>query len=543
MATRATMKKTRAGRAPAPKRKTKAVVPKKASATPKKKRATRASSKKTVPVVLNPYADAVPGKSKASASFALIHDTYDSVGLAPDNQESFERLLKKFSASSTWVYVCVMRIAQAAAQLPFQIIVRKKENKPGAIETDGVGGLRDLLEHPNPYQCRFDFIESIFVSLELTGNCYIEKAEITRGKPKELYVLNPAQMSVVPDKKKLVKGYILNVNGKALEYKADEIIHIKYAHSSSMHYGMSPLTAARVAINIDQGALRWNSNFMDHGGWPAGSIETDNDVDDKTLRRMKNELRTVVQQGKRQAGRVMLLTGGMKYKAIAVTPKDMDWLNARRFSRDELLAIYNVPFSIAGLTSTEQTTARSAGIREQIRNFYQLNVFPKMNGKVLGALNRELVPAFSKTHVLRPDLRGVPVLQEDLARDYIRSQIFQKLISSGWSVNMALAELYPHQATVPWGDVFWVQSAMWPATDGTNPYLESQMPKVSDDEASTDRLPSNDRAVREGLEVAESLGINHGEQREIARLFYEVSKAESEEDVDRLLDQLDNVIV
>jgi HK97 family phage portal protein len=479
-------------------------------------------------VVVNPAYEG--GKTKASASFATFMEAYDRVGLAPDQQETFERLQKKYTSSSTWVFVCVIRIAQAMAGTPFQIVRKDKEFTAAAVEKGPARGLRDLLANPNPFQSRYDFIENIGVSLELTGNAFVEKAEMENRLPGELYVLDPAAMTVIPDRKKKIAGYILTANGKQIKYAPDEIIHIKYPHPTNVFYGLSPLTAAKIAIDIDQGALEWNHNFMNRGGWPAGAIETPNEVGKDEYRRLKNEIKAYVQGGKRTAGRIMLLTGGMKYSKIAVTPKDMDWLSARRFSRDEILSIFGVPFAIAGLFSTEQTTARSAGVREQIRTFYQSNIYPKLDGKILGAFNRDLVPAFNANLKLRPDLQRVPAMQEDMERDYIRAQTFKVLVTSGWSINSALGELYPHIPSFTWGDVYWVNNTMIPVDGPDNPVADAASKKPA--------APAGGGGNEEGKDIASRLGINSGDEKAVERLLSRVIGDDEEDVLKKLVAQL-----
>ena len=76
------------------------------------------------------------------------------------------------------------------------------KGNPNALVTKRDNGLSDLLARPNKFQSYFDFAETCMDSLELTGNLFIEKAEMDRqGKPKELYVLNPSRISIEPSKK------------------------------------------------------------------------------------------------------------------------------------------------------------------------------------------------------------------------------------------------------------------------------------------------------------------------------------------------------
>jgi HK97 family phage portal protein len=389
------------------------------------------------------------------------------------DQESFDTLLKKYGRSTPWVYVAINRIANAAAQIPLQIINSNRKGTPGALVKTRVSGLRDLLQRPNPHQSYYDFVESAFVSLETTGNLFILKDErsATNKRPKKLYILDPSRMKVIPDAKNLVKEYSYRANLKGKTYQLDEIIHVKYANSYHAHLGLAPLTAARMAVQTDVDAVGWNRQFLENGAWPAGALETPNDLSKETLLRLRREIKKIVQGGKKSVAQVLLLTGGLKYNKMALTPKEMDWADSRRMSRDEILAVFGVPFAVAGLFSQESTTARSAGVAQQVKNFYLFTVFPKML-KLAAALTHGLATLYRDDLELIPNLTSVPALADDVQKELMRAQTFRVLVASGWPPNAALGEHYPHVSKFPHGDVAWLNSAMVPISGPTSPTTE-----------------------------------------------------------------------
>jgi hypothetical protein len=185
-------------------------------------------------------------------------------------------------------------------------------------------------------------------------------------------------------------------------------------------------------------------------------------------------------------------------------------------SRDEILAIFGVPFALAGLYSTEQTTARSAGVMQQIRTFYHLTVLSKIK-KYKEALNRELVPLFNPRYQLHCDFRSIPALADDLNRELLRAQIFRTLVNTGWSLNAALDELYPHMSHFPWGDVYWTNQAMVGISGSQNPALVLQPPGQPIED------PDDEKSI--GLRLARTLGINGGSEDALARTCATVLKS------------------
>jgi HK97 family phage portal protein len=446
-------------------------------------------------VIRSPYAGALPKGSKRSKTFGAFAQAFSAASLGEPNDQSLERLQRLYGKSSSWVYIATKRIADALAQIPLQIIRADKKGKPGALVEGPAGGLRDLLKQPNPYESRFDFISNLAIAGRLTGNQFVEKARIDGfGRPHELYALNPSRFKIRPGKNgKKVESYIYDLSTLSVTFPADEIIHIHDPHPCNDFWGLSPLTAALQAVLTDKDAAEWNRNFMQKGAWPAGALSTDNDADEKTMKRLRRELRSMVGGGKEKVGQVILLTGGLRFDKIALSPKEMDWLDARRMAMAEILAIYGVPYAVAALSSGEQTTQKSAGFGQQVVNFYLFTIFPLME-QLLGALNRELTPLFPGNLEIVADYRSIPALKDDVLKELVRAQAFRTLTSSFWSPEMALAELYPHVTAPPWAKVAWTNQAMIPISGPENPFAKA----AADAKSAKDNVPTDKNDPAEG---------------------------------------------
>ncbi len=422
-----------------------------------------------------PTADAPPRtvtapETKASATFALFRDEIaDTIGTVIKQGESVDTMLKKYGQSTTWVYIAVNRLSTACAQIPIDIAFRSRISEADPLARDD-DPLYTLLRRPNPYESGDEFVEKIVQSLALSGDAFVEKvAPRGESRPRELYVLNPARVHVKPDPKRKVREYVFTGSfGTDVRFAPEQICHIKLPNPTDDFRGLAPISAARRAIDVDTFSLDWNTNFLQKGAWPGGSVETDQPLDDDQITRLRRMISRHLSRGKERAGEVMLLTHGLKYRQIAVSPKDLDWLSGRRMSRDEILAVFGVPFAVAGLFSTEQTTARSAGVEQQIKQFYRNTVTVYVN-RILSAFNRDFVPAFNSDYVLTPDLRSVPALQDDVQTDLARAQTLRLLVLSRVPLNAAIAYVFPHAGwkKFAWGDVAWDSTATVPIDSPT----------------------------------------------------------------------------
>jgi HK97 family phage portal protein len=365
--------------------------------------------------------------------------------------EDYSRLLRKYSQSA-WVYIAVNRICNAVSQVNFRVVDKRKRGRPNDTVVKGQG-LVDLLQKPNQWMTDVDFFETLIQHLLLTGNAYIEKAEIDSfGRPHELFLLNPKNMTVVPHKTKYVAGYKYVVNKKIVTFRASEIIHIKLPDPrGESHYGLGTLASARNVIEADWAAREWQAAYFRNATWPSGIIVSNEPISETEFKRMKRELKQNY-EGKSKVGKVLVLEGGLDWKQTTPNPKDLDFLNLLRFSREEVLSIFGVPPSIAGIFQFENTTSRSAGVREQSIQFWSNTVQPITN-RILAKLNAELSNVFSRNYEIIPDVSEIPSLKETAEIQQNKANAFHTLITSGWSINSALSELYPNHEEFEWGEI------------------------------------------------------------------------------------------
>jgi len=407
----------------------------------------------------------VDTEEKSSAAARLIHEDtnhgasnifqppssgqgYGDLGISGD--QSHDTMLGQY-ARSLWVYIAINRITNALNQISLRVVDKRKKGK--ANDEVKIGqGLVKLLEQPNPHTTRVEFLETIIQHLLLTGNAFIEKAETdSRGRPRELYILNPKNMVVIPDRKNFIKGYRYVVNDKTISFPKASIIHIKLPDPrGESRYGLSPIQAARSMINTDHQARSWNTSYFNNATWPSGIITSEEAMSETEFRRMKRELRQNY-EGTSKVGKVLVLEGGLNWQQTTPNPKDLDWLNTLKNAREEILSLFGVPPSIAGVFNQESSSGRSAGVRDQSMQFWTNTVNPLLE-RVLVRLNLELSDLFSENYEIVGDTDKIPALKDTVEMQLGKAEAFKTLIDAGWPLNDALAEFYPSVKPFKHGD-------------------------------------------------------------------------------------------
>ncbi|MBN2472795.1 MAG: phage portal protein [Anaerolineae bacterium] len=281
---------------------------------------------------------------------------------------------------NAWVYVAVNRIAEAAALVPLHVTRRVGERHIPQVAHPA----ERLLAAPNPFLSGFELIEQTIGALELTGNAYWFLAGDAQGRPAEIWLLRPDRVAIVPDEQEHVRGYVYTIDGQQIPLAAVEVIHFRRWHPRSDYYGLSALQAARVAVQTDDAMARWNRDtFGADRAVPAGLVNVTEFVSDSDFERLKREWRESYGGAERRTA--FLRGGAVQWQGIGLNQQDVDFLNGRRFNREEIFHIYGIP---PGMWSENATEANA---RTAERVFIERTLWPKLV-RLAGKITAELLP-------------------------------------------------------------------------------------------------------------------------------------------------------
>ncbi len=309
----------------------------------------------------------------------------------------------------------VRLIAEASAALPL------------VLEADGLRmathPVLGLLGQPNPAQGRAELFEALFSQLMLSGNAYLEAVAGEEGLPEELHALRADRMQVVPgpDGWPVAYHYVVGARRHRFDMTGPLplICHIRGFHPQDDHYGLSPLRAASTAVEVHNAASRWSKALLDNAARPSGAIvyrgvDGQGSLSESQYQRLQDEM-LAYHQGAANAGRPMLLEGGLDWKPMGFSPSDMEFQKTKEAAAREIALAFGVPPMLLGIPGD----ATYANYQEANRAFYRLTVLPlvaKVAAKVSGFLSGFAGEAL----VLRPDLDQVPALSAERDAQWAR---------------------------------------------------------------------------------------------------------------------------
>ncbi len=340
---------------------------------------------------------------KASATGPVI--AFHGAGRVAWSARDTVSLTRSGFAGNPVGFRCVKMIAEAAAALPLllQDAKRRYEEHP----------ILALLAQPNAAQGRADLLESLYGQILLSGDGYIEAVVDEADVPAELHVLRSDRMRLVPGGDGWPVAYEYKVGAKKHRFDMAKdvvpICHIRSFHPLDDHYGLSPIQAAAAALDVHNAASRWSKALLDNAARPSGAIvykgsDGQGQLGQDQYARLLDEMESY-HQGAANAGRPMMLEGGLDWRPMGFSPSDMEFQKTKESAAREVALAFGVPPMLLGLPGD----AAYANYQEANRAFYRLTVLP-LAMRVLASVSGWLAGFSGEGVQLSPDLDGVPAL-------------------------------------------------------------------------------------------------------------------------------------
>ncbi|WP_375449560.1 phage portal protein [uncultured Devosia sp.] len=351
-----------------------------------------------------------PAERKDFAGHSVL--SLSQLGAASWSNRGFASLVNQGFARNPVVYRCVRLIAEAANRVPLVI-----EDNGRRVDEHP---LATLLGRPNGRQSGGEMLEAVFAYLQTAGNAYVQ-AGVVDGEVKALFCLRPDRMRVVAGADGWPLAYDYTAGGKTLRLRQDVepvpgVLHMALFHPLDDHYGMGPLEAAQTSLDIHNAAAQWNKALLDNAARPSGALVysmAGGNLSADQFERLKTELEQGF-SGVSNAGRPMVLEGGLDWKTIALSPRDMDFIEAKNAAARDIALAFGVPPMLLGIPGDNTY----ANLAEANRALWRQTLIPLVV-RVAEDLSNWLSPAFGGA-VIKADFDGVEALAEDRAALWAR---------------------------------------------------------------------------------------------------------------------------
>ena len=302
----------------------------------------------------------------------------------------FSALAREAVMKNAIAYRCVRMIAEGAASVPWLIY-------EGARELDS-HPLLALLNAPNPAEEGSVLFERWYAFLQCAGDSYLEAVSAS-GEPRELYVLRPDRVSVVADGRGWPIAYDYRIDGRTARLTREPggflpVLHLSLFHPLDDHYGYSPIAAAGDAVDVHNAGAAWTKSLLDNAARPSGALvykgPDGGSLTEDQFNRLKRELEDSY-SGAANAGRPMVLEGGLDWRSMSYTPTELDFSRCRDVAAREIALAFGVPPMLLGIPGDNTY----ANYREANLVFWRQTVLPLV-AKTARGLTKWLAPRFGE---------------------------------------------------------------------------------------------------------------------------------------------------
>ena len=345
---------------------------------------------------------------------------------------------KAIQLSAVWA--CVRLLSESISTLPLKIYVRQPDGSRKAATDHPAYSI--LCRRPNPEMTPSRFMLMVVASICLRGNAFVEKLFIG-NKLVSLVPLMPQNMVV----KRLDTGrleYTYTEDGKKRVIPEKNLMHIRGFGLDGV-CGMMPMMTGRDVIGAAMAVEESAAKIFENGLQSSGFLSADVALDKDQRERLRGYMQAFT--GSKNAGKIMVLEGGLKYQNVTMNPEAAQMLESRSFSIEEICRWFRVPPFMVGHTSKQSSWASSLeGMNLQFLTHtlrpLLVNIEQEI-GRCLLDSDDEVFAEFSVEGLLRADSAG-------------RAAYYTSALQNGWMSRNDVRRL-ENMPPIEGGDIYTVQ--------------------------------------------------------------------------------------
>lgn len=326
-------------------------------------------------------------------------------------RRDYGRFAQEAYARNVIAHRAIELVASGVASVPLKLC----ETRGGAWRTLPQHPVTALLSRPNPMQGGAELMAALVSYRLIGGNAYLHAVGPKGQAPLELHSLRPDRVSVIAGAGGVPGGYRYSVDQKHMDFPVDaltgqsRVLHLKNFHPLDDWYGLSAVEAAAYSIDQHNQSGAWNQALLQNGARPTGALvvnvkEQGGHLSEEQYYRIKAQMDEQF-SGPANAGRPLLLEGGLDWKEMSLSPKDMDFIEAKHSAARDIALAFGVPPQLLGIPG-DNTYSNLAEARLAL---WEQTILPTLR-QLTDALNNWLLPMFGADLHLKPDLDDIPAL-------------------------------------------------------------------------------------------------------------------------------------
>lgn len=283
---------------------------------------------------------------------------------------------------SLYLYIGVSMIAKRCAGIVLELY--KIKNKKGDVTEVFEHELLTVLNHPNTFQSRREFIELSVAYYLLSGDCFWLFDRVG-SKIVSVVPLRPDNVEIILNREGTeIIAYEFR-NGTIKRYLPENVLHIRNIDPTNPLRGVGVVRPATSRILTEIEATKYQANFFQNQGRPDMAVFADSDVDDEKGAHFRAVWKNTFGRGK--GGQVAIFGRNVKsIQELNNTPKEMDFIETQKFLRMDILSALHIPEEMVSSDGSNRATSKEA-----YKLYLQEAVIPVFEA-FEDAINHKLVP-------------------------------------------------------------------------------------------------------------------------------------------------------
>lgn len=235
--------------------------------------------------------------------------------------------------------------------------------------------LARLLANPNPTTTTYRLIAALVSDKAIYDDAYWVKLRAENGLPIGLRRLPPWRVEPRGPEWSDPDEYRIHGTRGYLDLDRTEVVHFRGYSPDDTHNGCSPIEALRQVLADEFAASQWREQMWSNGARISGYISRPAEAAEWSPRareRFKAEWQAQYTGDGPQSGGTPILEDGMEFVAAGINPRDAQYVESRKLTREEVAAEYHIAPPLVGILDH----ATFSNIKEQHKGLYQDTLGP-----------------------------------------------------------------------------------------------------------------------------------------------------------------------
>ena len=348
------------------------------------------------------------------------------------------------------VWACVNLLVETISSLPLIVYQSTDDGGREILLNDRL--YRILHDAPNPRQTSQEFWEQMLLNFFLRGNAYARVQRDSRGVALALWPLSADQIDVVMlDDGSIVYRYFENTNEqKEIIYLENDVLHIKGPGNGLV--GMSRLDYMRSSVGLAIKAQNHTTKTYTKNARRPGILMSSEVLTPEQRVALKENFGDITTGTDKE---LYVLEAQFKFDPLGMSPADIQLLESRQFSVQDLARWFGVPSVL--INDTGETTSLGSSVGQIIDGFHRLTLRPQLE-RIEQAIMKRVLTARQRVNGITTEFNLDALLRSSLAE---RMEIYSKGVQNG-ILNRNEPRRRENMKPYPGGEIYTAQVNLMP---------------------------------------------------------------------------------